>query len=263
MKLKKLFEKTYTLNGTEFFDYGTEEVNKNELFDTHKTGMSFYDDLIGDPEYMCKNKNLTSKIVYMTPTEYFEECGKIFGNNAEKQIQQTKADKNTIEYLTKVITESKRKFPLPFFDYANNGQEGRHRMYTAALLTSWNTKFPVLIVDYYDKELQKKIEDKRNKDRLDNLVKEAIRKALQYKYKDVTEFLTEVEYQLSNVFGKEVQPKIEDDKDIINISAEGGETKVYKDDIMLKTEDDYNEEESEIDDLDNIDDWLKQHNIKL
>ena len=81
MKSIKLFEKTYTINGTEFFDYGTEDISSNDLFDTHKTGMSFYDDLLNNPEYMRKNKNLTSKIVYMTPREYFEECGKIFGNN--------------------------------------------------------------------------------------------------------------------------------------------------------------------------------------
>lgn len=153
MKLRNLFEKTYTVDGTEFFDYGTEEVSDSDLFDTHKTGMSFYDDLLDDPEYMRKNKNLTSKIVYLSPKEYFEECGKIFGNNATKQIEQTKRDTSTINYLKQVILTAKNKFPLPFLDYANNGQEGRHLMYTAAELTSWDTKFPVLVVDYYDKDL--------------------------------------------------------------------------------------------------------------
>lgn len=41
MKFKKLFEKTYTVNGTEFFDYGTEDVYEKDLFDTHKTGCHF------------------------------------------------------------------------------------------------------------------------------------------------------------------------------------------------------------------------------
>lgn len=225
--------------------------------------MSFYDDLIHNTEYMRKNKNLTSTIVYMTPKEYFKECGKIFDSNAEKQIIQTKADKSTIEYLKKVILQSKKKFPLPILDYANNGQEGRHRMYTAALLTSWDTKFPVLIVDYYDKELQNQIEEHRAKERVNKLIKEAVRKALQYRYKDTNEFLTEVKYQLSNVFEKVVQPKIQDDKDIIKISVEGGEIEIYKDEINFKNEDDYNEEEFEIDDLENIDDWLAKYNIKL
>ena len=64
MKYIKLFEKTYTIDGKEFFDYGTEDVNSNDLFDTHKTGMSFYDDLLNNPEYMRKNKNLTSKFAF-------------------------------------------------------------------------------------------------------------------------------------------------------------------------------------------------------
>lgn len=263
MKLRKLVEKTYTINGTEFFDYGTEEVNGSDLFDTHKIGMSFYDDLLDNPEYMCKNKNLTSKIVYMTPREYFEECGKIFGNNANKQIEQTKRDTSTIDFLKKVIQISKKKFPLPFLDYANSGQEGRHRMYVAAELTSWDTKFPVLIVDYYDKELQKKIEANRNKNRLDRLVNEAIRNALQYSYKDVQEFKVELEYQLSDIFEKAVQPEITKDNDILTISAEGGDTEIDINEIKIKETDDYDEEEVYIDNLENIDDWLKQHNIEL
>lgn len=263
MKLKKLFEKTYTIDGTEFFDYGTEAVTNNDLFDTHKTGMSFYDDFIDDPEYMRKNKNLTSEIVYMTPRQYFEECGKIFGNNSSKQIEQTKRDTSTIEFLKKVIKTSKKKFPLPFLNYANNGQEGRHRMYTAAELTSWDTKFPVLIVDYYDKELQKRIEDNRNKNRLDRLVNQAVRNALQYSYKSVQEFEDEVEYHLSDIFEKAIQPEITKDNDILTISAEGGDTTIDVDEIKLKETDDYDEEEIDIDNLDNIDDWLKQHNIEL
>lgn len=263
MKSIKLFEKTYTIDGKEFFDYGTEDVNSNDLFDTHKTGMSFYDDLLNNPEYMRKNKNLTSKIVYMTPREYFEECGKIFGNNSSKQIEQTKRDTSTIEFLKDVIQTAKKKFPLPFLDYANAGQEGRHRMYTAAELTSWDTKFPVLIVDYYDKELQKKIEANRNKNRLDRLVNQAVRNALQYSYKDVQEFETEVEYQLSDIFEKDIQPEITKDNDILTISAEGGDTEIDINEIKIKETDDYEEEEIDIDDLDNIDDWLEQHNIEL
>ena len=263
MKLRNLFEKTYTVDGTEFFDYGTEEVSDSDLFDTHKTGMSFYDDLLDDPEYMRKNKNLTSKIVYLSPKEYFEECGKIFGNNATKQIEQTKRDTSTINYLKQVILTAKNKFPLPFLDYANNGQEGRHRMYTAAELTSWDTKFPVLVVDYYDKDLQTKIEATRNKNRLDKLVREAVRNALQYSYKDVQEFKEEVEYQLSDIFEKAVQPEITKDNNILTISAEGGDTEIDIDEIKIKESDDYDDEEIDIDNLENIDDWLKQHNIEI
>ena len=258
MKLHKLLEKTYTINGTEFFDYGTEKVSNQDLFDTHKTGMSFYDDLIDNPDYMRKNKNLTSKIVYMTPKEYFTEVGKIFGNNANRQIEQTRRDTSTIEYLKKVINLSKKKFPLPFIDYANNGQEGRHRMYTAAILTSWDTKFPVLIVDYYDKELQKEIENKKEQDKRDKLVKEAVNNALQYRYKDANEFQEEVEYQLSNIFNKNVSAKITRHNEDITVRAENGSFTFDNSRIQYK-EDKDESDDIDIDDLDDIDDWLKQH----
>ena len=39
-----------------------------------------------------------------------------------------------------------------FINYADRSQEGRHRMYVAAQLTSWDTKFPVMVVDVYDKD---------------------------------------------------------------------------------------------------------------
>lgn len=264
MKLHKLFEKTYNLNGTEFFDYGTEDVNNQDLFDIHKTGMSFYDDLINNPDYMRKNKNLTSKIVYMTPKEYFTEVGKIFGNNANKQIQQTKRDISTIDFLEKVIKVSKKKFPLSFIDYANNGQEGRHRMYTAAMLTSWDTKFPVLVVDYYDKDLQKEIDNRKEQDRLYKLIREAVSKALQYKYKDDNEFKDEVEYQLSIIFNKEVTAKITRRNDDITVSAENGSYTFDISEIKYK-EDSDDSDDIDIDtfDDDSIDDWLKQHNIDL
>ena len=262
MKIKKLLEKTYNIKGTEFFDYGTEDVDNQNLFDTHTTGMSFYDDIINDPEYMRKNKNLIGKIVYMSPTEYFIEVGKIFNNNANKQIEQTKRDTSTIEFLKKVITIYKKKFPLPFIDYANNGQEGRHRMYTAAMLTSWDTKFPVLVIDYYDKDLQKEIENRREQDKRDNIVREAVNNALQYRYKDANEFEEEVEYQLSKILDRNVTAKITRHNDESTVYAENGSYTFDNSRIQYKE----NEEESDdidIDNLDDIDDWLKQNNIDL
>ena len=51
-----LLEKEFNVSGDTFYDYGTENVEDTDLFDTHKTGMSFYDNLISSPEYMQKNK---------------------------------------------------------------------------------------------------------------------------------------------------------------------------------------------------------------
>lgn len=261
MKRKKLFENDFTVNGTTYFDYGTETVSANDLFDKTKTGMSFFDDLIKDPEYGKKAKNLKTEIKMLTPKEYFEECGKIFGNNAEKQIRQTKADTESINYLKKVILEAKKKFPITFLNYANNTQEGRHRMYVAAQLTSWDTKFPVLIIDYFDKELQKHIEEKRSQDRLNGLVKEGVRQSLLYKYTNLDDFVEEVEYKLSNIFDKDVKIEMKEIGKDIQIIAEGGNYTFSKDEI--KIEPDRNVEEDEFDDISDknfdIDKWLEKY----
>ena len=63
-----------------FYDYRTGEANLKscDIFDKTKTGFSFYNNLIDDPEYMKKSKGLVGSIVMMTPNEYFEHCGEIF-----------------------------------------------------------------------------------------------------------------------------------------------------------------------------------------
>ena len=63
-----------------FYDYRTGEANLKscDIFDKTKTGFSFYNNLIDDPEYMKKSKGLVGSIVMMTPNEYFDHCGEIF-----------------------------------------------------------------------------------------------------------------------------------------------------------------------------------------
>lgn len=258
-----LLEKEFNVSGDTFYDYGTENVEDTDLFDTHKTGMSFYDDLISSPEYMQKNKNLTSHIEYITPRQYFEESAKIFGNNFNTQVNQIKADKGTIEYLKKVIRVAKKKFPLPFLDYAHNTQEGRHRMYVAGELTTWDTKFPVLIVDYYDKDLQKKIENKRTQDKLDAIVREAVRKALPYKYTAKNEFITELEYTLSNIVGKDATPdSVEFTNGDVVVKYNGGEYSFPEDELNIDPTYKPDDIDFDIPDED-IDAWLEKQGITL
>lgn len=147
------------------FDYGTGKVSGQNIFDTTTTGMSYYDQLIpGDKEneYMRKNKNLQGGIVKMSPMEYYTECANnIFdsGHTVKDLIKQRTYDKNYIKELEEVITKKHTKYPMPYLNYAEKGQEGLHRMYVAGELFGWDTKFPVLVIDYYDKELA----DRRNK----------------------------------------------------------------------------------------------------
>lgn len=135
-----------------FYDYRTGEANLKscDIFDKTKTGFSFYNNLIDDPEYMKKSKGLVGSIVMMTPNEYFEHCGEIFHTSRQTQIEHTLADKGNIEYLKQVILKYNRKFPIGYLNIRDKQQEGRHRMAVAGELCGYDTPQPVLIAQDTD-----------------------------------------------------------------------------------------------------------------
>lgn len=135
-----------------FYDYRTGKVDLKscDIFDKTKTGFSFYNNLIDDPEYMKKSKGLVGSIVMMTPNEYFEHCGEIFHTSKQTQIDHTLADKNNIEYLKQVILKYNRKFPIGYLNIRDKQQEGRHRMAVAGELCGYDTPQPVLIAQDID-----------------------------------------------------------------------------------------------------------------
>lgn len=130
-----------------FYDYRTGKVDLKscDIFDKTKTGFSFYNNLIDDPEYMKKSKGLVGSIIMMTPNEYFEHCGEIFHTSKQTQIDHTLADKDNIEYLKQVILKYNRKFPIGYINIRDKQQEGRHRMAVAGELCGYDTPQPVLI----------------------------------------------------------------------------------------------------------------------
>lgn len=135
-----------------FYDYRTGEANLKscDIFDKTKTGFSFYNNLIDDPEYMKKSKGLVGSIVMMTPNEYFEYCGEIFHTSRQTQIEHTLADKDNIEHLKQVILKYNRKFPIGYLNIRDKQQEGRHRMAVAGELCGYDTPQPVLIAQDTD-----------------------------------------------------------------------------------------------------------------
>ena len=60
---------------------------------------------------------------------------------------------------------------MPYISRSNGAQqEGLHRMYTAGELFGWDdTKYPVLVVDWKDKELHAKTRKEKLIHKLDNL----------------------------------------------------------------------------------------------
>lgn len=140
---------SYLDDDQKFYDYHTGSVSGSDIFDTHKTGYSYYDNFLDDPEYMRKSKGKVGKIEMLTPEEYFQACADGFKVPYSQQIASTKADEEIIDHLKQVILQYKRKFPLTYLSKTSSDgfqQEGRHRMYVAGELVGWNTKFPVLIV---------------------------------------------------------------------------------------------------------------------
>ena len=151
----KFLKETYLDDKEEFYDYETLEISDKDIFDTNKTGFSYYDNFLNpkDLEYMKRSKNRIGQIIYMTPGQYFNNTGKMFNRTGRADYYLTIENKGNIEHLKQVITKYKRKFPLPYLNIADNTQEGRHRMAVAAQLFGWNEKFPVLVVTKYDNEL--------------------------------------------------------------------------------------------------------------
>ena len=120
------------------------------------TGMSYYDDFLNhkDLSYMQKEKNRTGEIVMMTPEEYYEACAK-HGFGHETTVANLKDqrgfNRSKIEKFKKMM-QSGTKFCLCVINYADNSQEGLHRMMAAGELYGWDKKFPVLAVTAYDNQ---------------------------------------------------------------------------------------------------------------
>lgn len=116
------------------------------------TDTSYYDDFLTDKElkYMQEAKNLTGEIIMMTPDEYFKRCADIF-NVSVSRLANQRTDSLLPEYVQAM--KSGDVFPLCYIDYANETQEGLHRMLAAKQAFGPDWKYPVLVVSPYDMEL--------------------------------------------------------------------------------------------------------------
>ena len=134
---------------------------KGSPFSCH-TGVSYYDDFLTNDELKYKQdaKNRTGKIVMMSPEEYYSECSKHLwsGNYSVDHIKKSRRyDSKVLEKYKKDIQRGVKYF-MPYINYADNCQEGLHRMMVMGDLFGWDTKFPVLVVEVYDKERERQHE---------------------------------------------------------------------------------------------------------
>lgn len=102
----------------------------------NKTQVSFYDDLLNTKhhkgeyyspqEYMKFEKGLDSHLEEMTCDEYINNCAEhIFNCSVLKVLRGINRDK-----INKYAESMKQgsEFPMPYLNYVDHQQEGRHRM---------------------------------------------------------------------------------------------------------------------------------------
>lgn len=259
----------------EYWDYGTGIISGNNIIDTRKTGMSFYDQFFNkdDSEYMKTKKNLFSEIVMMSPEEYYEECalhcwpGK---NITPEQLKQDRArDKNIIEKLKVVLTKYKRKFCMPMINYVDPGQEGLHRMYVIGELYGWDFKVPVLQVRHADEDRAKRAAEEKRKSEIDWKVEKAITACYRYEFRDKEELEDQIKYELDRQFEFMDDVKIPDEihleetPEAFLLSVSDYEYPIDKEEIRWKEPDDSLDDDIEdlidISDLEDTEDFLKRY----
>ena len=136
-------------------------------FNTSTTGMSYYDNFLNekDLDYMQQAKNLTGEIIMMSPNEYYEACSHdIFKGSGNSSVEDLKRQREHSRFKDntlfidkyKQLMQSGKKFDMCVLNYAKPTQEGLHRMYAAGELYGWDTRFPVLVVNDFDKDLAEK-----------------------------------------------------------------------------------------------------------
>ena len=130
-------------------------TENHTVFDETSTHTSYYDNFLNekDLEYMRKAKNRNGEIVMMTPDEYYKEASKIFRRNNDRNVDVASlVRQRSNEYTDQYVKDMKNgdKFPLPYLNYADNSQEGLHRMLAAKRAFGPDIKYPVLVVTIYD-----------------------------------------------------------------------------------------------------------------
>lgn len=256
-----IFEK-YLDDDKQFYDYGTSQVQGTSIFDETKTGTSFYDEFLTSSgrEYLRNKKNLVGSIVYMSPEEYYEQCGEhAFGRkvSVENLKAQRSADKNTLAHLKDVLMIYKKKFPMPYINYAEKGQEGLHRMYVAGELFGWDSpKHPVLVIKWADEDRHtREVKEKQNAE-IERAIEQAVKEALNFRFIDIEDFRTQLEFELDRTFefiDKVSKPvkfdlKVHSDTCIISVAEISYTFPV--DDIKMKSADEIEDSDIDLDDVD-------------
>ena len=184
-----------------YTDFGTGKVTSDNIFDD-KTHVPFYDQLFTNPEQMAKDENLKGHIEMMSPKEYYEICAtKIFPNSSVESLKRSRAaDPRVLDEIRDIIVTYKRQVFLPYINYAQQNQEGLHRMLVAAELFGWDHKFPVLIIEWVDEEKAKRKAKEKEDQRVRKYIRDAVEDSLEYNFNSLEDFTDECRAQVDYKF---------------------------------------------------------------
>lgn len=183
--------------------YRTGTVKGSDIFDTSVVGYGKDELIPGHPKnkQMEQYYNLKGEIKMVSPSEYFQGCAKIFNTTVDKLLRQTEHSGNTdytatdpINKLKKVILQDKSQFPMTFLDFAERGQEGMHRMYTAGELFGWDKKFPCLVITWADEDRHKKDVETDRRREIELAIDKAVSETKRYRFSNLEECSSELEW---------------------------------------------------------------------
>ena len=269
--VEEFLDEDYLDPEEKFYDFKTPEIVGDKIF-ADTTGTS-YDDLLIDPKYYAKAKNLVGSIKMMTPREYFTECGRVvFNRTFDSMVKGWSQDTERLDPIRTVIHKYKKQLCMPYINYANPGQEGLHRMMVAAELYGWDYEFPVLVIEWADKDLAEQEAKEKRYNKIKRLIEETVEETLTYHFNDMSEVKNQLEWELDKAFENRFDEPfksfniIYDDK-TVEVSVEDV---VYQFDTeLIKIEPKSNDEEEielddiELDDLDlDFDEFMKKYGIE-
>lgn len=190
----------------EFYDYKTLPVSGNQVVDSTKTGMTFYDQFLTTKEqdYLNNVKNLQGEIVQMSPEEYYDACAKYGFPNSPVSVENLKrtrrAQTKILDHLKDVLLVYKKRFPMPMLNIAQKGQEGLHRMMVIGDLFGWDHKVPVLVITHFDEDRAQREEQERYKYDIDRNIERAIELACRYTYYSLEELEQQLVHEIATRF---------------------------------------------------------------
>ena len=126
-RLRKIKEAEHYKQMMNYHSTGLRPATKSDYegFRTDTTGTSFYDDILEG-----RKPGYRSALVEMSPREYLEKCAyEIFDNATIESTIRGVERKNVAKYTE--MMKNGTKFDLPYLNFKNQQQEGRHRALAA------------------------------------------------------------------------------------------------------------------------------------